>query len=62
MAEMKDFEDVEARLSRYQLAGPPANLRDTVLARASRVSRGRGVGVRWYVAAAALLVALNLLS
>jgi hypothetical protein len=60
MAEMKDFEDLEAHLSRYQPAGPPADLRDTVMARASQVLRGRGLGVRWYAAAAALLVALNL--
>jgi len=60
MAEMKDFEDLEAHLIRYQPAGPPADLRDTVMALASQVLRGRGLGVRWYAAAATLLVAFNL--
>ena len=61
MADMNEFEDIEARLRRYRPAEPPAKVRATVLGKATQLPRMIPRRRLWrWVAAAVLLIALNL--
>ena len=61
MADLNGFEDIEARLRRFQPAEPPAKVRATVLGKATQLPRMIPRRRLWrWVAAAVLLIALNL--
>ena len=61
MADMNEFEDIEARLRRFQPAEPPAEVRATVLRKVTQLPRMTPRRSLWrYAAAAALVLALNL--
>ena len=61
MVDMNDFEDIEARLRRFQPVKPPAELRATVLEAAARIPQRMPRPRLWrYAAAAVLVVALDL--
>ena len=61
MADLNEFEDIEARLRRHRPAEPPAKVRTTVLGKAAQLPRMIPRRRLWrWVAAAVLLIALNL--
>ena len=61
MADLNDFQDIEARLRKYQPAEPSAKVRATVFEEATQLPRMIPRRRLWrWVAAAVLLIALNL--
>ena len=61
MADLNEFEDIEARLRRHRSTGPSPGVRKTLLARAPDLRRALKRRSLWrYAAAAVLLIALNL--